>query len=87
MRKAMKIAGDICVYTNHNVTMELLPKPAAVDDKIPATADTGAVTGSGSLNSSSAPGIEAAKAGGADASVGGGSAPFKASTLAGLKFY
>ena len=23
-RKAMKIAGDICVYTNHNVTLEVL---------------------------------------------------------------
>ena len=23
-RKAMKIAGDICVYTNHNITVELL---------------------------------------------------------------
>eukprot|EP01006_Ploeotia_vitrea_P067793 TRINITY_DN98488_c0_g1_i1.p1 TRINITY_DN98488_c0_g1~~TRINITY_DN98488_c0_g1_i1.p1 ORF type:complete len:230 (+),score=1.36 TRINITY_DN98488_c0_g1_i1:1-690(+) len=26
VRKAMKIAGDICVYTNHNITCELLPK-------------------------------------------------------------
>lgn len=26
VRKAMKIAGDICVYTNHNVTCEILPK-------------------------------------------------------------
>lgn len=24
-RKAMQIAGDICVYTNHNVTLEALP--------------------------------------------------------------
>ena len=24
VRKAMKIAGDICVYTNHNLTLEKL---------------------------------------------------------------
>jgi len=24
--KAMKIAGDMCVYTNHNVTLETIPK-------------------------------------------------------------
>ena len=29
VRKAMKVAGDICVYTNHNVTLEMLPKPDA----------------------------------------------------------
>jgi len=23
-RKAMKIAADLCVYTNHNVTIELI---------------------------------------------------------------
>ncbi|MBN66850.1 MAG: HslU--HslV peptidase proteolytic subunit [Rickettsiales bacterium] len=27
-RKAMKIAGDICVYTNHNLTVETLPNKA-----------------------------------------------------------
>lgn len=26
-RKAMKIAGDMCVYTNHNLTVEILDKP------------------------------------------------------------
>lgn len=31
--KAMKIAGDICVYTNHNVTMEIIEKGAGDDDK------------------------------------------------------
>ena len=25
-RKAMKIAGDMCVYTNHNLTVEILDK-------------------------------------------------------------
>lgn len=25
-RKAMKIAGDMCVYTNHNLTLEILDK-------------------------------------------------------------
>lgn len=30
-RRAMKIAGDICVYTNHSVTLEVLPaSPQAV---------------------------------------------------------
>jgi ATP-dependent HslUV protease subunit HslV len=24
VRKAMKIAGDICIYTNHNITIEKL---------------------------------------------------------------
>lgn len=29
VRKSMKIAGDICVYTNHNIVVEKLePKPA-----------------------------------------------------------
>ncbi len=28
-RKAMKIAGDMCVYTNHNLTMEKLIKSPA----------------------------------------------------------
>jgi ATP-dependent HslUV protease, peptidase subunit HslV len=27
-RKAMKIAGDICVYTNHNVIVEKINPPA-----------------------------------------------------------
>lgn len=28
VRKAMRIAGDICVYTNHNVIVEKIePKP------------------------------------------------------------
>lgn len=26
-RKAMKIAGDLCVYTNHNVILELIEAP------------------------------------------------------------
>jgi hypothetical protein len=27
VRKAMKIAGDICVYTNHNIVVEKLEEP------------------------------------------------------------
>lgn len=30
-KKAMKIAGDICVYTNHNVLIEVLEPLSAVD--------------------------------------------------------
>ena len=33
-RKAMKIAGDICVYTNHNITVELLDASISGDDGI-----------------------------------------------------
>ena len=29
MRRAMKIAGDICVYTNHNVLLEIID-PVAI---------------------------------------------------------
>ena len=28
-RKAMKIAGEICIYTNENVVIESLPSKAA----------------------------------------------------------
>jgi len=28
VRKAMKIAGDICVYTNHNLTVESIDIPS-----------------------------------------------------------
>jgi hypothetical protein len=81
VRKAMKIAGDICVYTNHNVTLELLPKPEVAGESISATAATGAVAGS--LNSPSSP----AAVGNSAGSMTAGSAPLKASTLAGIKFY
>jgi hypothetical protein len=31
VRKSMKIAGDICVYTNHNILVEKLePKPPLI---------------------------------------------------------
>lgn len=82
VRKAMKIAGDICVYTNHNVTCELLPKPEGAET-VPAGACSAAVADS--LNSSPSSGAEAVEA------SGGAETPFKAnvapSTLAGLKFY
>lgn len=29
VRKSMKIAGDICVYTNHNLTLESIEVPQA----------------------------------------------------------
>ena len=32
-RKAMKIAGDICVYTNHNLLVEVLDPDADVKQK------------------------------------------------------
>jgi len=32
-RKAMKIAGDICIYTNGNVVLESLPSKGAPQDK------------------------------------------------------
>jgi len=35
-RKAMEIAGDICVYTNHNTIVEIMDcsdKPSTTDDK------------------------------------------------------
>ena len=32
VRKAMKIAGDICVYTNHNLTIETIePKKSILE--------------------------------------------------------
>ena len=37
VQKAMKIAGDICVYTNHNLVVEKIEVPAA-------TTATGAVS-------------------------------------------
>ena len=37
VRRAMKIAGDMCVYTNHNLTLERLePKPAEEPKALPA---------------------------------------------------
>jgi ATP-dependent HslUV protease, peptidase subunit HslV len=36
-RKAMKIAGDMCVYTNHNLTVEILEKPATEAASAPIT--------------------------------------------------
>lgn len=30
VRKAMKIAGDRCVYTNHNLTIEIIDIPPAL---------------------------------------------------------
>lgn len=31
-QRSMKIAGDICVYTNHNVTLECIPNENKEDD-------------------------------------------------------
>jgi len=40
-RKAMKIAGDICVYTNHNILVEVLdPLPPAAASTTENTATT-----------------------------------------------
>lgn len=36
-RKAMKIAGDMCVYTNHNLTVEILDKPKVDNASVPVT--------------------------------------------------
>ena len=39
VRKSMKIAGDICVYTNHSLLLEKLEaKPAVVDASAVVTA-------------------------------------------------
>ena len=39
-RKAMKIAGDICVYTNHNLLVEVLdPEPDSDTDNGTNTGD------------------------------------------------
>ena len=32
VRRAMRIAGDMCVYTNHQVRCELLPQPEAAPE-------------------------------------------------------
>ena len=40
VRKSMKIAGDICVYTNHNITLEKL-------DQKPVSTTTAVTTMSG----------------------------------------
>jgi ATP-dependent HslUV protease subunit HslV len=38
--KAMKIASDICVYTNYNLTIEKIePKPVATENK-PSSTDS-----------------------------------------------
>lgn len=39
-RKAMKIAGDMCVYTNHNLTVEILDKPKPPTPSSPSTSST-----------------------------------------------
>jgi ATP-dependent HslUV protease, peptidase subunit HslV len=39
-RKAMKIAGDICVYTNHNILVEVLEPLPIVDDSAKASTTT-----------------------------------------------
>lgn len=47
LRKSMRIAGDACVYTNHNLIIESVDMPAIAAVKIPAVADsvdTGAAT-------------------------------------------
>jgi hypothetical protein len=39
--KAMKIASDICVYTNYNLTIEKIePKPVATENKPSSTTDS-----------------------------------------------
>lgn len=43
VKKSMKIAGDICVYTNHNLVVE----------KIDAIGAAGTPAGSGAIGSSS----------------------------------
>jgi hypothetical protein len=35
-RKSMKIAGDMCVYTNHNLTVEILETPVIEGTATPA---------------------------------------------------
>jgi hypothetical protein len=42
VRKSMKIAGDICVYTNHNLVVEIIDVPTA--DAAAAAALTPAAT-------------------------------------------
>jgi len=37
VRKAMKIAGDICVYTNHNVLLEKIEPKTEVASTTEAT--------------------------------------------------
>ena len=32
VRKSMKIAGDMCVYTNHNLTLEIVKPPAEITE-------------------------------------------------------
>ena len=51
VRKAMKIAGDICVYTNHNVLLEKIDSNAPAAVVQPAAADT--TTGTTGADSSS----------------------------------
>lgn len=52
VRKAMKIAGDMCVYTNHNVLCELLPNPNP-DSKAGGSGDNN----NSSLNSTDSGGL------------------------------
>ena len=51
VRKAMKIAGDICVYTNHNVLLE------KIDPSAPAVITTGSSTSEGTSNTSTSSSI------------------------------
>ena len=65
VRKAMKIAGDICVYTNHNITCELLPSetPDTSTDNSPSggsTADNASLSTTTSTSTSSGTGMTAA---------------------------
>lgn len=40
VRKSMKIAGDFCVYTNHNIIVEKLAQAAAVATPVAPAAGT-----------------------------------------------
>jgi len=40
VRRSMKIAGDICVYTNHNLVVETI-NPVSTSAATPAVAGTG----------------------------------------------
>lgn len=36
VRRAMKIAGDICVYTNHNLTLEVIDTTTTTNSSLPS---------------------------------------------------
>lgn len=52
VRKSMKIAGDFCVYTNHNIIVETLAKQPAVGS---ATTDAAPVTPAAVTETASTP--------------------------------